>query len=230
MKSVFRKFVCIGLSLLLLAGCAPAAGSSPSTSGAAQAPPVTESAAPAPTQSPAITETPVPSSGSNDLTADSEPVEDFALRFATFFQQPAEDSTQLPTAYYLPYYLLLQTYLSHPEGTYAEKDYFLQIPDADLQKTAQDVLGLESLDLSQLTEWPFGEPSDGCYPFSLETELPYLDAKPAGVTYTDGGTCAQVDFTMNDNRYEDSSHEVRTMHYCFRVIDGGNSYQFICSY
>lgn len=230
MKSVFRKFVCIGLSLLLLAGCAPAAGSSPSTSGAAQAPPVTESAAPAPTQSPAITETPVPSSGSNDLTADSEPVEDFALRFATFFQQPAEDSTQLPTAYYLPYYLLLQTYLSHPEGTYAEKDYFLQIPDADLQKTAQDVLGLESLDLSQLTEWPFGEPSDGCYPFSLETELPYLDAKPAGVTYTDGGTRVQVDFTMNDNRYEDSSHEVRTMHYCFRVIDGGNSYQFICSY
>lgn len=164
------------------------------------------------------------------MTADSEPVEDFALRFATFFQQPAEDSTQLPIAYYLPYYLLLQTYLSHPEGTYAEKDYFLQIPEADLQKTAQDVLGLENLDLSQLTEWPFGEPSDGCYPFSLETELPYLDAKPAGVTYTDGGTCVQVDFTMNDNRYEDSSHEVRTMHYCFRVIDGGNSYQFICSY
>lgn len=229
MKSVFRKFVCIGLSLLLLAGCAPAASSLP-TSGAAKAPPVTESAAPVPTQSPPITEAPVPSPSSNDLTADSEPVEDFALRFATFFQQPAEDSTQLPTAYYLPYYLLLQTYLSHPEGTYAEKDYFLQIPEADLQKTAQDVLGLENLDLSQLTEWPFGEPSDGCYPFSLETELPYLDAKPAGVTYTDGGTCAQVDFTMNDNRYEDSSHEVRTMHYCFRVIDGGNSYQFICSY
>lgn len=230
MKSVFCKFACIGLSLLLLAGCAPAAGSSPSASGAIQAPPVTESAAPVPTQSPAITETPVPSLGSDDLTADSEPVEDFALRFATFFQQPAEDSTQLPTAYYLPYYLLLQTYLSHPEGTYAEKDYFLQIPEADLQKTAQDVLGLENLDLSQLTEWPFGEPSDGCYPFSLETELPYLDAKPAGVTYTDGGTCVQVDFTMNDNWYEDSSHEVRTMHYCFLVIDGGNSYQFICSY
>ena len=230
MKSIFHKFACVGLSLLLLAGCAPAAGSSPSASGAAQAPPVTESATPVPTQSPAITETPVPSPGSDDLTADSEPVEDFALRFATFFQQPAEDSTQLPTAYYLPYYLLLQTYLSHPEGTYAEKDYFLQIPEADLQKTAQDVLGLESLDLSQLTEWPFGEPSDGCYPFSLETELPYLDAKPAGVTYTDGGTCVQVDFTMNDNRYEDSSHEVRTMHYCFRVIDEGNSYQFICSY
>lgn len=230
MKSVFRKFVCVGLSLLLLAGCAPAAGSSPSSSGATQAPPVTEPTAPAPTQSPTVTETPVPSPGSDDLTADSEPVEDFALRFATFFQQPAEDSTQLPTAYYLPYYLLLQTYLSHPEGTYAEKDYFLQIPEADLQKTAQDVLGLEDLDLSQLTEWPFGEPSDGCYPFSLETELPYLDAKPAGVTYTDGGTCVQVDFTMNDNRYEDSSHEVRTMHYCFRVIDGGDSYQFICSY
>ena len=230
MKSIFRKFACVGLSLLLLAGCSPAAGSSPSASGAIQAPPVTESATPVPTQSPAITETPVPSSGSNDLTANSEPVEDFALRFATFFQQPAEDSTQLPTAYYLPYYLLLQTYLSHPEGTYADKDYFLQIPEADLQKTAQDVLGLENLDLSQLTEWPFGEPSDGCYPFSLETELPYLDAKPAGVTYTDGGTCVQVDFTMNDNRYEDSSHEVRTMHYCFRVIDGGNSYQFICSY
>lgn len=230
MKSVFCEFACVGLSLLLLAGCAPAASSSPSASGAAQAPPVTESAAPAPTQSPAITETPVPSPGSDDLTSDSEPVEDFALRFATFFQQPAEDSTQLPTAYYLPYYLLLQTYLSHPEGTYAEKDYFLQIPEADLRKTAQDVLGLENLDLSQLTEWPFGEPSDGCYPFSLETELPYLDAKPAGVTYTDGGTCVQVDFTMNDNRYEDSSHEVRTMHYCFRVIDGGSSYQFICSY
>lgn len=229
MKSVFCKFACVGLSLLLLAGCAPAASSLP-TSGAIQAPPVTESAAPVPTQSPAITETPVSSSGSDDLTADSEPVEDFALRFATFFQQPAEDSTQLPTAYYLPYYLLLQTYLSHPEGTYAEKDYFLQIPEADLQKTAQNVLGLENLDLSQLTEWPFGEPSDGCYPFSPETELPYLDAKPAGVTYTDGGTCVQVDFTMNDNRYEDSSHEVRTMHYCFRVIDGGNSYQFICSY
>lgn len=230
MKSIFRKFACVGLSLLLLAGCAPAAGSSPSASGATQAPPVTESATPVPTQSPAITETPVPSPDSDDLAADSEPVEDFALRFATFFQQPAEDSTQLPTAYYLPYYLLLQTYLSHPEGTYAEKDYFLQIPEADLQKTAQDVLGLEDLDLSQLTEWPFGEPSDGCYPFSLETELPYLDAKPAGVTYTDGGTCVQVDFTMNDNRYEDSSHEVRTMHYCFRVIDGGDSYQFICSY
>ena len=230
MKSVFCKFACVGLSLLLLAGCAPAAGLSPSASGATQAPPVTESAAPVPTQSPAITETPVPSPSSDDLTSDSEPVEDFALRFATFFQQPAEDSTQLPTAYYLPYYLLLQTYLSHPEGTYAEKDYFLQIPEADLQKTAQNVLGLENLDLSQLTEWPFGEPSDGCYPFSLETELPYLDAKPAGVTYTDGGTCVQVDFTMNDNRYEDSSHEVRTMHYCFRVIDGGNSYQFICSY
>ena len=230
MKSIFRKFVCIGVSLLLLAGCTPAASSSPSASGAAQAPPVTESAAPAPTQSPTVTETPVPSPSSDDLTADSEPVEDFALRFATFFQQPAEDSTHLPTAYYLPYYLLLQTYLSQPEGTYAEKDYFLQIPEADLRKTAQDVLGLENLDLSQLTEWPFGEPSDGCYPFSLETELPYLDAKPAGVTYTDGGTCVQVDFTMNDNRYEDSSHEVRTMHYCFRVIDGGNSYQFICSY
>ena len=230
MKSVFCKFACVGLSVLLLAGCAPAAGLSPSASGATQAPPVTESAAPVPTQSPAITETPVPSPSSDDLTSDSEPVEDFALRFATFFQQPAEDSTQLPTAYYLPYYLLLQTYLSHPEGTYAEKDYFLQIPEADLQKTAQNVLGLENLDLSQLTEWPFGEPSDGCYPFSLETELPYLDAKPAGVTYTDGGTCVQVDFTMNDNRYEDSSHEVRTMHYCFRVIDGGNSYQFICSY
>ena len=101
MKSVFCKFACVGLSLLLLAGCAPAASSLP-TSGAAQAPPVTESAAPVPTQSPAITETPVPSPGSDDLTADSEPVEDFALRFATFFQQAAEDSTQLPTAYYLP--------------------------------------------------------------------------------------------------------------------------------
>ena len=164
------------------------------------------------------------------MTAGSEPVEDFALRFATFFQQPSEDSSHLPTAYYLPYYLLLQTYLSHPEGTYVEKDYFLQIPEADLRKTAQDVLGLEDLDLSQLTEWPFGEPSDGCYPFSLETELPYLDVKPAGVTYTDGGTRVEVDFAIDDSQYEDSSREVRTMHYCFRVIDGGNSYQFICSY
>ena len=230
MKSIFRKSACIALSLLLLAGCIPAADSSLPTSGATQAPPMTEPAASAPAQSPAITETPVPSPNSDDLAADSEPVEDFALRFATFFQYPAEDSTQLPTAYYLPYFLLLQTYLSHPEGTYAEKDYFLQIPEADLRKTAQDVLGLENLDLSQLTEWPFGKPSDGCYPFSLETELPYLDAKPAGVTYTDGGTRVQVDFVIGDSQYEDSSHEIRTMHYCFRVTDGGNSYQFICSY
>ena len=118
--------------------------------------------------------------------------------------------------------MLYQTFESKGEGsTYTQNDnYFREIPESDLLQTATIYLGLSDLSISDITEWPFGEPQNGICYYSQETSLPYGDITVTNVKIDTVTSKAQVFAEAGDTQFEDSTRQSRGLVYHFTCTAG----------
>lgn len=110
---------------------------------------------------------------------DQQDFERYFADFACFFHQPAETPAELPTDYYMGYFLV---YESWQRGTAAGNSYeqdsnlLYLIPEEEISAAAEALLGIENFDPETVTEWPFGKnPPDGFQLYSMESSLPYFE-------------------------------------------------------
>lgn len=139
-----------------------------------------------------------------------------------FFDTPLQSTKELPQDYNLSFFLLYQTFESKGEGsTYTQNDnYFWEIPESDLLQTATIYLGLSDLSISDITEWPFGEPQNGICYYSQETSLPYGDITVTNVKIDTATSKAQVFAEAGDTQFEDSTRQSRVLVYHFTCTAG----------
>ena len=200
------------------------------------------SAAPSPT--PAATDSvdePV-ESASGDVLPESTPAQneqisvfpdnevqksDLALYTQTlgrFFHSPMQSTKDIPLDYSLSFFLLYQTFERNGEGSsYTQNsNFFWEIPESDILQTADLYLGLSDLSISNITEWPFGDPQNGMCYYSQETSLPYGDITVTDVTFDTAASKALVFTEAADNQFEDSSKQKSSLVYHFTYTDNSD--------
>ena len=187
------------------------ASAAPVEEPAASAEPVPEST---PAQSESLPATPDPAAQESEL-------ESYTQTLGRFFHTPLQSTQELPRDYSLSFFLLYQTFESNDGGsTYTQNDnYFWEIPESDLLQTAEMYLGLSDLSLSDITEWPFGEPQNGICYYSQETSLPYGDVAVTNVAIDTATSTAQVFAKAGDTQFEDSTQQSNALVYHFTCID-----------
>ena len=80
-------------------------------------------------------------------------------------------------------------------------------------------MGLSDLSLSDITEWPFGEPQNGICYYSQETSLPYGDVTVTDVMIDTAASKAQVFAEAGDTQFEDSTKQSSALVYNFTCIN-----------
>ena len=157
-----------------------------------------------------------------DQAAQESELASYTQTLGCFFNTPLQSTKELPQDYYLSFFLLYQTFESKGEGsTYTQNDnYFWEIPESDLLQTAAIYLGLSDLSISDITEWPFGEPQNGICYYSQETSLPYGDITVTNVKIDTATSKAQVFAEAGDTQFEDSTRQSRGLVYHFTCTAG----------
>jgi len=70
------------------------------------------------------------------------------LDFATFFQSPIAQISELKKDYYFSYFLLYKSFLDNATSSYAQdENLFWMIPESDLKKAAEKYLGISDFNL-----------------------------------------------------------------------------------
>ena len=180
--------------------------------------PAPTTASTAPVEEPAASSEPAPES----TPAQESELASYTQTLGCFFNTPLQSTKELPQDYYLSFFLLYQTFESKGEGsTYTQNDnYFWEIPESDLLQTATIYLGLSDLSISDITEWPFGEPQNGICYYSQETSLPYGDITVTNVKIDTATSKAQVFAEAGDTQFEDSTRQSRVLVYHFTCTAG----------
>lgn len=157
-----------------------------------------------------------------DQAAQESELASYTQTLGCFFNTPLQSTKELPQDYYLSFFLLYQTFESKGEGsTYTQNDnYFWEIPESDLLQTATIYLGLSDLSISDITEWPFGEPQNGICYYSQETSLPYGDITVTNVKIDTATSKAQVFAEAGDTQFEDSTRQSMALVYHFTCTAG----------
>lgn len=134
-----------------------------------------------------------------------------------FFHSPIQSTKDIPSDYSLAFFLLYQTFESNGGGDYytQNENFFWEIPESDILRTAEEYLGLSDLSVSDITEWPFGKPQDGVCYYTQETSLPYSDPLAIEAVYSEATGEASVSIKMRDSEFEDSSHQKSLLVYHF---------------
>ena len=193
--------------------------------------PAPTTASTAPVEEPAASSEPAPEStpaqgeqmpAAPDQAAQESELASYTQTLGCFFNTPLQSTKELPQDYYLSFFLLYQTFESKGEGsTYTQNDnYFWEIPDSDLLQTAAIYLGLSDLSISDITEWPFGEPQNGICYYSQETSLPYGDITVTNVKIDTATSKAQVFAEAGDTQFEDSTRQSMALVYHFTCTAG----------
>ena len=188
--------------------------------------PAPTTASTAPVEEPAASSEPAPEStpaqgeqmpAAPDQAAQESELASYTQTLGCFFNTPLQSTKELPQDYYLSFFLLYQTFESKGEGsTYTQNDnYFWEIPESDLLQTAAIYLGLSDLSISDITEWPFGEPQNGICYYSQETSLPYGDITVTNVKIDTATSKAQVFAEAGDTQFEDSTRQSMALVYHF---------------
>lgn len=193
--------------------------------------PAPTTASTAPVEEPATSFEPAPEStpaqgeqmpAAPDQAAQESELASYTQTLGCFFNTPLQSTKELPQDYYLSFFLLYQTFESKGEGsTYTQNDnYFWEIPESDLLQTATIYLGLSDLSISDITEWPFGEPQNGICYYSQETSLPYGDITVTNVKIDTATSKAQVFAEAGDTQFEDSTRQSMALVYHFTCTAG----------
>lgn len=185
--------------------------------------PAEEPAASAPAASPETTpapEEPAPAPAEN--TAQQADLAAYTQTLGRFFHTPVQSTKDIPPDYSLSFFLLYQTFESNGgSAAYTQNDnYFWEIPESNLLQTADLYLGLADLSLSEITEWPFGEPQNGVCYYTQETSLPYGDVTVTQVTLDAAASEALVYAEVGDTQFEESTRQSSTLVYHFTCING----------
>ena len=156
-----------------------------------------------------------------DYAAQESELTSYTQTLGRFFHAPLQSTQDIPLDYSLSFFLLYQTFESNGGGsTYTQNDnYFWEIPESDLVQTAAIYLGLSDLSLSDIPEWPFGEPQNGICYYSQETSLPYGDITVTDVTIDTAASKAQVFAKVGNTQFEDSSQQSSALVYNFTCTD-----------
>ena len=141
-----------------------------------------------------------------------------------FFHSPMQSTKDIPLDYSLSFFLLYQTFERNGEGSsYTQNsNFFWEIPESDILQTADLYLGLSDLSISNITEWPFGDPQNGTCYYSQETSLPYGDITVTDVTFDTAASEALVFTETSDNQFEDSSKQKSALVYHFTYTDNSD--------
>ena len=193
--------------------------------------PAPTTASTAPVEEPAASSEPAPEStpaqgeqmpAAPDQAAQESELASYTQTLGCFFNTPLQSTKELPQDYNLSFFLLYQTFESKGEGsTYTQNyNYFWEIPESDLLQTATIYLGLSDLSISDITEWPFGEPQNGICYYSQETSLPYGDITVTNVKIDTATSKAQVFAEAGDTQFEDSTRQSRVLVYHFTCTAG----------
>ena len=141
-----------------------------------------------------------------------------------FFHSPMQSTKDIPLDYSLSFFLLYQTFERNGEGSsYTQNsNFFWEIPESDILQTADLYLGLSDLSISNITEWPFGDPQNGMCYYNQETSLPYGDITVTDVTFDTAASEALVFTEAADNQFEDSSKQKSSLVYHFTYTDNSD--------
>lgn len=155
-------------------------------------------------------------------TAQQADLAAYTQTLGRFFHAPLQSTKELPLDYSLSFFLLYQTFESNGgSAAYTQNDnYFWKIPESDILQTADLYLGLSDLSISEITEWPFGEPQNGVCYYTQETSLPYGDVTVTQVTLDTAASEALVYAEVGDTQFEDSTQQSSTLVYHFTCVNG----------
>lgn len=150
----------------------------------------------------------------NELSLTNEALKKEILDFATFFQSPIAQASELKKDYYFSYFLLYKAFHDNTASSYAQdENLFWLIPESDLKRAAEKYLGISDFHLSSIEEWPFQPPKNGYGVFTNETSLPYCSAQIVSISFDSTTNLITAEVRMVDDQYEDSQSIENTLFY-----------------
>ena len=142
----------------------------------------------------------------------------YAAELAHFFPQPLESAEYLNRGRSFAFFLLRQTYLDTLAAgvSYRTAGDIVYLPESGLVSTAKRRLGLD-ISVSDIFEWPFGEPEGGECPYDTKAALPDVGIDGAEASFDENAGAASVSVTVYDISADSPEHT--TLIYRFVLSD-----------